>query len=313
MKKEKIVFFGTPEFAVESLQELVEREYNVVGVVTVPDLPTRKNKEGYSPVKQYAMTKSIPILQPTNFKDSDFLEDLKWLGGDIFVVVAFKMLPEEVWGMPRLGTFNLHASLLPQYRGAAPINWAIMNGESVTGVTTFFIDSGMDTGDIILQERVVITLIDNFLSLHDRLKEVGADLVCKTIDLIVSGKVKKKLIITPDNMFLMKAPKLTREFCKIDWSRNTEEIYNFIRGLSPYPGAWTEVTLQGGKKKVMKILSSFRVYYQPLRDKVNFMTDGKSYIRFKTGDGHIDVKGLQIEGGKVMSVEEFLLGNKLEA
>jgi methionyl-tRNA formyltransferase len=241
-QKPRIVFMGTPEFAVATLKELVDNQYNVVGVITAPDKPAGRGKKlRKSAVKQYAESVGLPVLQPTNLKSEDFNKALQALQPDLQIVVAFRMLPQVVWQLPKLGTFNLHASLLPDYRGAAPINWAIINGETETGVTTFFIDDKIDTGEIILQEKVEISPEDNASSLHDKLMTTGSHLVLKTVDLITNNQVKTKA--QPKIDLPKKAPKLNKDNTKINWSAGGEQIHNLIRGLSMYPGAWTELQI----------------------------------------------------------------------
>jgi methionyl-tRNA formyltransferase len=250
LKDVRIVYMGTPEFAVEPLKTLVEAGYNVVGVVTIPDKPVgRGQKIQSSPVKLYAQTKGLRILQPEKLKYIEFIDELKSLSPDIAVVVAFRMLPESVWSIPKLGTFNLHASLLPQYRGAAPINWAIINGEKKSGVTTFLIDHQIDTGNIILREEVSIGDNDTAGDLHDKLMIIGANLVVKTIDELAEKKVKpiSQADFLSGNELIKAAPKIFRDTCRIDWNKTTTELHNLIRGLSPYPGAWTELAFADGK------------------------------------------------------------------
>ena len=231
---------GTPGFATASLQVLVEKNYNVVGVITVPDKPAgRGQKLRSSSVKEYAVSQKIPVLQPNNLKDESFLTELKALEADVQVVVAFRMLPEAVWNMPRHGTFNLHASLLPQYRGAAPINWAVINGDIESGVTTFFIEHQIDAGNIIFQEKTKIKVEDNAGDLHDKLMQIGSQLVCKTIDAIGNGTAPNSQQIGKPTQ----APKIFKDTCQIDWNKDIHSIYNHIRGLSPYPGAWTTLGL----------------------------------------------------------------------
>lgn len=301
----KIIFMGTPEFAVPSLEILVANGINVVAVVTAPDKPQgRGQKIMFSPVKACALQHGIPVLQPTNLKSSDFLQALKGYGADLQVVVAFRMLPEVVWNMPRLGTFNLHASLLPQYRGAAPINWAIMNGEKETGVTTFFLKHDIDTGSIIFQERETIEDDDNAGTLYEKLMKRGADLVLRTVKAIQSGDYPN--IPQPDSD-IKHAPKIFKETCEIDWNQATEQVRNFIRGLSPYPAAWT--TIHG---RTFKIYKASRVSKNDFpRSAGETFTDNKNYLYFKTLDGWISVDELQPEGKKRMTIQEFLRGNKL--
>ncbi|MDE6325224.1 MAG: methionyl-tRNA formyltransferase, partial [Duncaniella sp.] len=260
MKKEdiKIVFLGTPDFAVESLRRIVEGGYNVVGVITMPDKPAgRGHKLLQSPVKQYAVEKGLHLMQPVKLKDPEFVEELRSLDADLFIVIAFRMLPEVVWSMPRLGTFNLHASLLPRYRGAAPINWAVINGDTETGVTTFFLKHEIDTGDIIAQERVDILPTDNVGDVHDRLMMLGADLTIDTIESIIDGTLKT----VPQEQLIgdtepTPAPKIFKETCRIDWNRPAREIHNLVRGLSPYPAAWSVLTDDGKEVGSVKIFET---------------------------------------------------------
>lgn len=296
---------GTPEFAVPSLQALINEGYNVVAVITAPDKPAGRGlKLKSSPVKEEALKHHIPVLQPQNLKSEDFVKELKSFKADLQVVVAFRMLPEAVWNMPPKGTFNLHASLLPQYRGAAPINWAIINGEKETGVTTFFLQHEIDTGDIIHSEKEVILPNDNAGSLYERLMKKGAGLVVKTVKDISEGKIKPQ----PQSVsgILKNAPKIHKETCCIDWSKPAEEIYNFIRGLSPYPGAWTKI-----KEKEVKIFSSSILKEKSGLKAGEFLTDNKSFLKFQTVTNLLEIKELQMEGKKKMSVDEFLRGNKL--
>ena len=249
---------GTPDFAVEALQCLVEGGYNVVGVITMPDKPAgRGHKIQYSPVKQYALDHQLPLLQPEKLKDEEFIQALREWKADLQIVVAFRMLPEVVWNMPRLGTFNLHASLLPQYRGAAPINWAVINGDTETGITTFFLKHEIDTGEVIQQVRIPIADTDNVEIVHDKLMHLGGRLVIETVDAILEGKVKS---IPQEEMAvageLRPAPKIFKETCRIDWNQPVKRVYDFIRGLSPYPAAWSELVNPEGEAVVVKIFES---------------------------------------------------------
>ncbi|KAA6430505.1 methionyl-tRNA formyltransferase [Dyadobacter flavalbus] len=296
---------GTPEFAVPSLKSLVESNSNIVAVVTVPDKPSgRGQKQTASPVKMYAQEKGIPVLQPEKLKNPEFLEELKSYNADLQVVVAFRMLPEVVWNMPPKGTFNLHSSLLPQYRGAAPINWAVINGETETGVTTFFIEKDIDTGKIIFQDKETISEDDDAGSLHDRLMLKGAQLVVKTVQAIENGSFPQEPQQEPADIKM--APKIFRETCEIDWKRPSLEIHNFVRGLSPYPAAWT--VLNGLSCKIFrtKIVDS-----QKDEQPGAYRTDHKTYLHFCTGDGWISVENLQLEGKKRMNTGDFLRGNKI--
>lgn len=299
---------GTPEFAVPSLEILIENKFNVVAVVTAPDKPSGRGlKLTPSPVKLVALEHEIPVLQPEKLKSPGFLEELSSYKADLQIVVAFRMLPEAVWNMPSLGTFNLHASLLPDYRGAAPINWAIMNDEKETGVTTFFLNHEIDTGDIILQEKTPIDPDENVESLYRRLMSIGAGLVLKTTRNIQEGTVVafKQHI----DQRCKPAPKIFKEDCEIDYSRTSREVKNFVRGLSPYPAAWT---MLGDKQ--FKILS-VEIDAGADREKVQanefFSTNNKDYLLLHTGDGAVSVKELQMEGKKRMKIEDFFRGNKL--
>ena len=301
----RIIFMGTPEFAVPSLQSLVESNSNVVAVVTVPDKPAgRGQKQTASPVKIYAESQGIPVLQPEKLKNPAFLEELKSYHADLQVVVAFRMLPEVVWSMPSKGTFNLHSSLLPQYRGAAPINWAVINGETETGVTTFFIEKDIDTGKIIFQDKEPIFPEDNAGTLYERLMRKGANLVVKTVQAIEAGTYPQEPQSEPED--IKAAPKIFRETCEIDWTRTAAEIHNFVRGLSPYPAAWT--TLNGLSCKVFKTKA---VESGNNAQPGEYHSDGKSYLHFRTGDGWLAIEELQIEGKKRMAIGDFLRGYKL--
>ena len=322
MNNLRIIFMGTPEFAVASLQKLVENNCNVVAVITAPDKPSGRGLQlSPSPVKQYALTQNIPVLQPEKLKNPAFLEELLSYKADLQIVVAFRMLPEVVWNMPKKGTFNLHASLLPQYRGAAPINWAIMNGETETGVTTFFLEQDIDTGNIIFQETEPILKEDNVGLLYGRLMKKGGDLVLKTVRAIEANnypQVPQKQLDIPKH-----APKIFKETCEINWNQSAESIYNFVRGLSPYPAAWT--TLNGKMCKVFKVQSLESLVLSPeLADTThysqltngtpsaqNYTTDNKKYLHFKAVDGWVAIEELQLEGKKRMGIEEFLRGVKL--
>jgi methionyl-tRNA formyltransferase len=308
----KIVFMGTPEFAVESLERLIINGFDVVAVITSPDKPSgRGMKLQSSPVKQFAVEKGIQILQPEKLKDQEFLERLRAFKADLFVVVAFRMLPIEVWSMPHMGTFNLHASLLPQYRGAAPINHVLLNNETETGVTTFLIDKEIDTGKILFSEKVPIKTTDNAGTLHDKLMLTGADLVVKTVKAIESGDVRPmQQNEVAENMEQLKtAPKLTKEFCRINWAQNSLKIYNFIRGLSPYPAAWTKLeNVSEGSHSIMKIYDSEYTLQNHNYIPGSIITDSRSYLQVYTGDGFISIKSLQMEGKKKLQVDEFLRG-----
>lgn len=315
MRKEdtRIVFMGTPEFAVASLRALVEDGWNVVGVVTTPDKPAgRGQKMSISAVKEYALEQGLPILQPEKLKDEAFLQELKSLQADVQVVVAFRMLPEVVWNMPPKGTFNLHASLLPQYRGAAPINWAIINGEKETGVTTFFLQHEIDTGNIILQKKTQIGDDENIGELYDRLMGIGSNAVLETMERIVAGNVQTTP--QPESENLKPAPKLFKETCKLDFSDTVENVRNKIRGLSPYPAAWMDLTLADGTKTTMKVFEAQTDIQDGTSDEKGFgslETDGKSFLRVKCGNGWLRLHDVQIAGKKRMNVKDLLNGIKL--
>lgn len=312
MKKEdfRIVFMGTPDFAVGSLKVLIENNFNVAGVVTNPDKPAgRGQKIKESAVKKYAAANNLNILQPPKLKNESFINQLKKLSPNIQVVVAFKILPPEVFNIPSHGTFNLHASLLPDYRGAAPINHTIINGETETGVTTFFLDDKVDTGKIIDQRKVDIKPDDTAGTLHDKLMKKGSQLVVDTVEKILSGNYsllnQEELI--KSNQTIKKAPKIFKEDCRINWNESVEKIYNFIRGLSPYPASWTEIT-SNGKKQGVKIFEAVPVYQPPSQPTGTIHTDEKNYLQVACKDGFIDIKTLQLSGKRKMKVDEFLVG-----
>ena len=320
-KKTRIVYMGTPEFAVAPLDELIKNGYNVVGVVTVADKASGRGlKINESAVKKYAVEHNIPVLQPVSLKDPEFLEALKAWKPDLFAVVAFRMLPKVVWEIPKLGTFNLHAALLPQYRGAAPINWAVINGEKTTGVTTFMIDEGMDTGGIMYRYDCRIEPEDTAGDVHDKLMEIGAKLVVNTVEAIIDRNVELRVqkSFIQGSEILHPAPKLTRELCHIDWDGKTRNIYNLIRGLSPYPAAFTELS-KDDKAMQLKIYKSVKVTgeeYQTMLEQNGIssaapgtvLSDGKSYLAFSTADGAISVTEIQLAGKKRMAVKDFLIG-----
>ncbi len=300
---------GTPEFAVPGLKVLVDNGFNIVGVITAPDKPSgRGRKLSVSPVKEYALSQDLRILQPTNLKNPEFLKELKDLNGNLQVVVAFRMLPEVVWAMPELGTFNLHTSLLPQYRGAAPINWAIINGESKTGVTTFLLQHEIDTGNIIFQEEEPIKDTDDAGSLHDRLMHKGAGLILKTTRAIGSGNVPSHKQVAAAT--LHQAPKIFKETCEIDWTKSSGVLVNFVRGLSPYPGAWTDV-LNGEIFKIYKC-SMMEMREYPDQQAGKFYTNNKDILAVKTGDGWLRIIELQLQGKKRMIIEDFLRGYRFK-
>ncbi|WP_409034076.1 methionyl-tRNA formyltransferase [Runella sp.] len=298
---------GTPEFAVSSLQKLVESDCEVVAVVTAPDKPAGRGLQlTPSPVKQFAVSRGIPVLQPEKLKNPDFLAELRSYQADLQVVVAFRMLPQVVWNMPPKGTFNLHASLLPQYRGAAPINWAIINGETQTGVTTFFLEHEIDTGKIIFQETEPIYYDDTIGTLYERLMRKGAELVVQTVKAVEAANYPQTP--QPSAETLKSAPKIFKETCEINWNQSSESIRNFVRGLSPYPTAWT--TLNGKICKVFK--TSVANGQESLTSSdTAIRTDNKTYLRFKSADGWVAIEELQLEGKKRMGIEEFLRGTKL--
>lgn len=314
MKNLRIVFMGTPEFAVSSLGSLLINGFNVVAVVTAPDKPSGRGRKLTKPaVKEFAEYSSLPIMQPVSLKDPLFISALKDLNPDLFIVVAFRMLPEAVWRIPSVGTINLHASLLPRYRGAAPINHAIINGESVTGLTTFFIDEKIDTGNILLREELTIFPFENAGDLHDRMMKHGARLIIRTISGIAVDNLKPR---SQDDFvnageILRPAPKITPEFCVIDWNKDATEVHNFIRGLSPYPCA--KSYFSDGKESL-----SFKVYEStPVITDHNFMpgqffTDGKNFLRAACKSGFLNICSLQTEGRKRMSIAEFLRGFRIE-
>lgn len=301
----RIIYMGTPEFAVPALEKLVAAGWNVIAVITAPDKPQgRGQKLVGSPVKEAAERLDIPVLQPTNLKDPGFQQELKELAADLQIVVAFRMLPEAVWDMPPLGTFNLHASLLPNFRGAAPINWALIQGEQETGVTTFFLQHEIDTGNILFQEKITILPEDNLGSLYEKLMRMGADLVLRTVAAIASKDIHP--LPQDEALAIHKAPKIFKETGKIDWNASATSIHNLIRGLSPYPGAWTE--LQG---KTCKIFASTTLEGK-LSGKApgEWTSDFKTYLHFQCGQGILVVQELQLEGKKRMKVDELLRGWK---
>ena len=311
----RIVYMGTPDFAVESLRALVEGGYNVVGVVTGPDKPVGRHGSVLqpTPVKQYAVEHGLHVLQPERLKDEAFIEELRSLRADLQIVVAFRMLPEIVWAMPPLGTFNLHASLLPQYRGAAPINWAVINGDTETGVTTFFLKHEIDTGAVIRQVRVPISDTDCVGDVHDRLMMLGGSVVCDTVDAILDGTAQAtpQELMLPDEE-LRPAPKIFKDTCRIAWGRTSKQVYDFIRGLSPYPAAWTTLIAPDGTEQVVKVYEVV-IIEKPLSlcPIGTISTDGKTYIHVYTSDGALSIRTLQLAGKKRMSVDDFLRGFRL--
>ncbi len=305
MRDLRIVFMGTPDFAVETLRAIVEANYKVVGVITAPDRPAgRGRKLQESAVKKYAVENELKVLQPTNLKSEDFLQELKALQPNLQVVVAFRMLPEVVWKLPEYGTFNLHASLLPQYRGAAPINWAVINGESKTGVSTFFIDEKIDTGEMILQEEVNISTEETAGMLHDKLMKTGADLVVKTLEIIQGGEVKT--IPQKETGELKSANKLTRENTKVNWDSSIESISNLIRGLSPYPAAWTNL-VNGNKELMMKIYKAEKEL-QEHDYEIGKVLKIEKEVKVAVTKGFLNLKEIQLPGKRKMAVKDLLNG-----
>ena len=303
----RIVFMGTPAFAAHSLQTLIEKKYQVAGVVTVPDKPAGRGLSTQaSAVKQVAVRYQLPLLQPEKLRDEQFLENLKSWNADIFVVVAFRMLPEAVWRMPRYGAFNLHASLLPQYRGAAPINWAIINGETSTGLTTFFLDADIDTGHIIFNETLPIGAEENAGQLHDRLMYAGAALVCKTIDAITVGNLQT--FQQPQASSLKTAPKIHKDTCRINWNNEAQTIYNLIRGLSPYPTAFSELKTSNGDSTPTKIYAANYTIEPHQHIFGTIISDNKTFMKVACNNGFIAIQELQLAGKKRVLVKDFLSG-----
>ncbi|MBQ4444763.1 MAG: methionyl-tRNA formyltransferase [Prevotella sp.] len=318
MKKEdiRIIFMGTPEFAVETLKRLVENGYPVVAVVTQPDKPVGRHQDTLQPsaVKQYALSKGIPVLQPVKMKDPEFIEQLRSFHADLQVVVAFRMLPEVVWDMPRWGTFNVHAALLPQYRGAAPINWAVINGETEAGVTTFFLDKDIDTGRIIKQKRFAITDEANVETVYDGLMYLGAEIVIETIDDLLAADgniptIAQEDMLLPEGTMLLPAPKIFRETCQVNWQQPAKKVYDFVRGLSPYPGAWTNLVSPDERKTVLKIFKTAKTDVKQLPEAVvgTLCTTGNRLF-VKTEDSWLELLELQLSGKKRMLVRDFLNG-----
>jgi len=299
----RIIFMGTPDFAVPTLQTLIENNYNVVGVITAADKPAGRGlKLTQSPVKEFAAAQGIPVLQPLKLKDPEFIDELRSYRANLQIIVAFRMLPEVVWDMPELGTFNIHGSLLPQYRGAAPINWAIINGETETGVTSFFLRHQIDTGDIIMQDKVAIKDADNYGTMYEKLKYMGANLALKTVAAIATDTVTTQA--QPLTGELKEAPKIFKETCEINWSKPAVQIRNLIRGVSPYPTAWT--TLEG---KVLKIYKAeIAITNTSPAEPGTFHSDGKTFLQVSTTEGTLNLLDIQLEGKKRMQVEEFLRG-----
>ena len=303
----RIIFMGTPDFAVASLDSLINAGFNVVAIVTAPDKPAgRGQKLNESAVKKYALAAGLPVMQPEKLKSPDFIEELKCYKADLQVVVAFRMLPEAVWNMPPKGTINLHASLLPQYRGAAPINWAVINGEKETGVTTFFLQHTIDTGNIIYAEKVLIEESETAVDIHDKLMSTGAELLVKTVRAIEKNTYREVPQSEVEAGDFKHAPKIFKEYCAIDWNLPAQKVYNLIRGLSPYPTAFC--TFQD---KTLKIFNGKLELTEPRVSTGDFLSDGKTYIKFACADGFISVTDVQLEGKKRMGVEEFLRGVRI--
>ena len=300
---------GTPDFAVEPLRRLVDAGKNIVAVITMPDKPAgRGHKIQFSPVKEYALSVGLPILQPVNLKDPEFIEELRSYQADLQIVVAFRMLPEIVWNMPPLGTFNLHASLLPQYRGAAPINWAVINGETETGITTFFLQHEIDTGNIIMQEKITIAPDDNAGIVHDRLMMLGADLVLKTVEQIESGNISS--MPQPEGE-LKAAPKIFKDTCLINFNTTAEAVRNLVRGLAPYPAAWIELTDPSGNTTNMKIYEASKELCTPTHPAGTLICDGKKILKVAVLDGYIYLDQVQLAGKKRMPSADLMRGTDL--
>lgn len=309
----RIVYMGTPDFAVEPLKELVEGGYNIVGVITMPDKPIGRHQTelSASPVKKYAVAHNLRVLQPAKLKDESFISELQSLQADLQIVVAFRMLPEVVWNMPRLGTFNLHAALLPQYRGAAPINWAIINGDTETGITTFFLDHDIDTGNVIQRVPVPILDTDNVEDVHDKLMYLGSDLVIETVNNILKGDIHPipQSELQTDEP-LRPAPKIFKETCRIDWTASVKQVYDFVRGLSPYPAAWTEISglNPSGTATSLKIYRTQKEFTQATEPVGSIVTDNKTYLKIAQSDGYQHLCEIQLAGKKRMNVQDFLRG-----
>jgi methionyl-tRNA formyltransferase len=312
----KIIFLGTPEFAVDSLSALLRKDYQISAVVTVPDQPAGRGQAlQSSPVKKFALQHGLRVLQPVKLKDPEFINELKSIPADLFIVVAFRMLPEIVWKMPRLGTFNLHASLLPQYRGAAPINHVVINGESETGITTFFLKQEIDTGEIIFQEKIKIHPEETAGELHDRMKIAGAELVLKTTEAISKGNLKtvdQRKLVDP-SVPLKAAPKIFREDCLIDWTRSTESVFDKIRGLSPYPAAFTYLKSPEGESHLVKIYRATKSISNGPDQPSKIITDGKSGLAVTTADGMLHIVEIQQAGKRIMKIDEFLRGFRVNS
>ena len=303
MTNPRIIFMGTPEFAVPSLEKIYTAGYEIAAVITAPDKPSGRGMQiKESAVKKFALSKNLKILQPERLKAPEFIEELKGLNADLQIVVAFRMLPEVVWNMPPMGTINLHASLLPQYRGAAPINWVIINGEKETGATTFKLRQEIDTGNILLQKKIPIRLDETAGELHDEMMEAGANLLLQTIAELIKGSLKE-IPQSHQKDILHQAPKIFTETCQINWEKSIDDTYNLIRGLSPYPAAFTFL-----KEKKLKIFKSEKEMGNPHEKPGEFITDNKTFLKFACTNGYVYTKELQLEGKKKMTVEEFLKG-----
>lgn len=313
MKKEdlRIVFMGTPEFAVETLKALVENDYNVVAVVTQPDKPVGRHQTEMQPsaVKQYAIEHGLPVLQPEKMKDPQFIEQLRTYHANLQVVVAFRMLPEVVWAMPQYGTFNVHAALLPQYRGAAPINWAVINGETQTGVTTFFLDHDIDTGRIIMKKPFDIPDDADVEYVYEGLMRLGAEICMETLDAIVTADGHPESIPQDNDIDLEPAPKIFKETCEINWKQSAKQVYDFVRGLSPYPGAWTTLVSPEGKETVLKIYKTIKTGQDCRVETGRLRMEGKQ-LQVAAGDHWLQLEELQLAGKKRMAVRDFLNGMK---
>ena len=304
----RIVFMGTPEFAVASLDALVKAGCNIVGVITAPDKPGGRGMQlQQSAVKKYAVDNNLHVLQPEKLKNPEFLEELRSLKADLQIIVAFRMLPEVVWNMPPMGSVNLHGSLLPQYRGAAPINWAVINGEKETGVTTFKLQHEIDTGNILLQRSFPISDEDNVGTVHDTMKAIGAEVLVETVKGLADGSIEERPQAIGDGQPVKHAPKIFTETCHVDFTKTTTEVYNLIRGLSPYPAAFTFLN-----DKKLKLFKAEKVHKTPVHAPGSFDTDGKTFLQFACADGYIKILDLQLEGKKRMPAEEFLRGYRFE-
>jgi len=310
-KNPRIIFFGTPDFAVPSLERLVQSNYQVVAVVTAPDKPAGRGlKEKFSPVKISAQKMGLTVLQPVSFKDPVFFAQLSSYTPDLQIIIAFRMLPRNIWSLPPLGTFNLHASLLPQYRGAAPINHALMNGEEVSGLTTFMLNEKIDEGKILLLKKEPVGPLETAGELHDRLMQTGADLVLKTLEGIINRSLHEvsQEALLPDQIPLKAAPKIFREDCRINWNQDVMKVHNLIRGLSPVPGAFTEFRVQDGSLQVLKIYRSIPEKGESIHEPGTFLSDGQTFIKVAVKNGYIHVIALQLSGRKTMYTADFLRG-----